>query len=76
MGIIDKNGQEKKYTADEIRKAANEMRGYSLISLYCAGSGHSGSTMSALDFISVLYLRTMKHKPDEPEWGGRDRLFF
>lgn len=52
------------------------MRGYSLIALHCAGSGHTGGTLSAMDIVSVLYLRTMKHKPAEPEWGGRDRLFF
>lgn len=76
MGIIDANGAEKQYTPDEIRKAAKEMRGYSLIALHCAGSGHTGGTLSAMDIVSVLYLRAMRHKPAEPEWGGRDRLFF
>ena len=76
MGIIDKNGQEKNYSAAEIKKAANEMRGYALISLYCAGSGHSGGSLSAMDIAAVLYLRVMKHKPHEPDWAGRDRLLF
>jgi len=76
MGIIDKNGQEKNYSADEIRKAANEMRGYTLISLFCAGSGHSGGSLSCMDAVAVLYLSAMRHKPHEPEWSGRDRLFF
>ena len=76
MGIIDKNGQEKQFTVEEIKKAANEMRGYALISLHCAGSGHSGGTLSCMDFVSVLYLRTMRHKPHDPAWDGRDRLFF
>ena len=76
MGIIEKNGQEKQFSAEEIKKAAKEMRGYALISLCCAGSGHSGGTLSCMDIVSVLYLQTMKHKPHEPEWPGRDRLFF
>ena len=36
MGIIDKEGKEKKFSAEEIKKAENDMRGYALISLYCA----------------------------------------
>ena len=76
MGIIDANGNERNYAAPEIAAAAAEMRGYALIALHCAGSGHSGGTLSALDAVSVLYLRTMRHKPSDPAWGGRDRLFF
>ena len=76
MGIIGSDGKEKAYSADEIRKAANEMRGYALIALHCAGSGHTGGTLSALDAVAALYLRVMKHKPSDPDWDGRDRLFF
>lgn len=76
MGIIDKQGIEKQFSAEEIKKAAREMRGYALISLHCAGSGHSGGTLSAMDIVSVLYLRTMKHMPSNPSFDGRDRLFF
>ena len=76
MGIFDANGNERIYSAPEIAKAAAEMRGYALIALHCAGSGHSGGTLSALDAVSVLYLRTMHHKPSDPNWRARDRLFF
>ncbi|MCX8174801.1 MAG: transketolase [Candidatus Micrarchaeota archaeon] len=76
MGIIDRSGQEKNYSAEQIRKAAAEMRGYALISLCCAGSGHSGGTLSCMDIVACLYLRVMRHKPSEPGWEGRDRLFF
>ena len=76
MGVIGTDGNEKQYSVEEIKKSANEMRGYSLISLYCAGSGHSGGTLSAMDIAAVLYLRVMRHKPHEPDWAGRDRLMF
>jgi transketolase len=76
MGIIDKSGNEKNFSAEEIAKAAAEMRGYMLISLHCAGSGHSGGSLSCADIVATLYLRTMRHKPSDPDWGGRDRLFF
>jgi transketolase len=76
MGIIDDSGNEKSFPAGEIAKAASEMRGYMLISLHCAGSGHSGGSLSCADIVATLYLRAMRHKPTDPEWGGRDRLFF
>ncbi|VVB56967.1 1-deoxy-D-xylulose-5-phosphate synthase [uncultured archaeon] len=76
MGIIGADGREKDYTPQQIQSAANEMRGYALISIHCAGSGHSGGSLSAMDLLSCLYLRVMKHKPSEPTWEDRDRLFF
>ena len=76
MGMIDKNGMEKQYSVEEIMKAAAEMRGYALIALHCAGSGHTGGTLSAMDAVATLYLKEMKHMPTDPQWKGRDRLFF
>ncbi len=76
MGIINAQGQEKSYTPEEIRSAAAQMRGYSLISIHCAGSGHSGGVLSCMDILAALYLRVMNHKPGDPGWDGRDRLFF
>jgi transketolase len=76
MGIIGTDEKERTYLAEQIRSAAAEMRGYALISIHCAGSGHSGGTLSAMDALAALYLRVLKHKPGEPDWAGRDRLFF
>jgi len=52
------------------------MRGYMLISIHCAGSGHTGGSLSSADIVASLYLRVMRHKPSDPQWDGRDRLFF
>ena len=76
MGIITNDNKENHFSIDEIKKAANEMRGYSLISLYCAGSGHSGGVLSAMDIMAALFLRALKHKPSNPLWPERDRMFF
>jgi len=76
MGIFNTSGNEKNYSADEIAKAAQEMRGYMLISIHCAGSGHTGGSLSCADIVATLYLRTMRHKPSDPNWDARDRLFF
>ncbi len=76
MGIIDTSGNEKNYSADEIAKAAAEMRGYMLIALHCAGSGHTGGSLSCADIVATLYLNIMHHKPSDPNFDKRDRLFF
>jgi transketolase len=76
MPIVDsKTGKVKKnYTIDELVGAANLMRGYNMISLCAAGSGHAGGTMSIMDITAALYLHVANHDPKEPFWDGRDRI--
>lgn len=53
---------------------ANLMRGYDLVTLNCAGSGHSGGTLSIMDVAAALYLKVAKIDPKNPEWENRDRI--
>lgn len=43
-----------------------------LVSLYCAGSGHIGGSMSSMEILTVLYRAVMQHDPSNPKWDGRD----
>ena len=52
------------------------MRGYSLIALAAAGSGHSGGTLSIMDIAAALYLHEARHDPAHPDWPDRDRIFW
>ena len=52
------------------------MRGYILTGLCCAGSGHSGGTLSMMDITAALYLHIAKHDPRNPSWADRDRIFW
>ena len=76
MPIVDsKTGKiRKNYSVEELDEAANLMRGYNMISLCAAGSGHSGGTMSIMDITAALYLHVAKHDPKDPFWDGRDRI--
>lgn len=78
MPILDsKTGKiRENYSIDELKEAANLMRGYNLIALCAAGSGHSGGTMSIMDIVTALYLHIAKHDPQEPFWEDRDRIIF
>lgn len=64
------------YSAKELRDAAQLMRGYSLVALTAAGSGHPGGSLSIMDIAAVLYLDEIKHDPADPSWVDRDRVFW
>ena len=78
MPIINsKTGKAKKdYTVEELIKKAREMRAYSMIAITAAGSGHTGGTLSIMDIAAALYLKKIRHDPENPTWEERDRVFW
>ncbi len=64
------------YSIEELKDAANLMRGYDLVALHAAGSGHAGGTLSIMDIAAALYLKIANHDPQNPEWSGRDRIIW
>jgi len=78
MPIIDsKTGKVRKdYTIEELVEKAREMRAYNMIALAAAGSGHTGGTLSIMDIAAALYLKKIRHDPQNPEWEDRDRVFW
>jgi hypothetical protein len=55
------------YSIEELKDAANLMRGYDLVALNAAGSGHAGGTLSIMDITAALYLRVAEHDPGHPD---------
>ncbi len=78
MPLVDsRTGQVRKtYSLAELVQAANVMRGYNLIALCAAGSGHAGGTMSIMDITAALYLHVLRHDPENPQWEERDRVIW
>ncbi|MFZ0731888.1 MAG: transketolase [Candidatus Sulfotelmatobacter sp.] len=64
------------YSIEELQDAANLMRGYDLVALHAAGSGHAGGTLSIMDITAALYLHIAAHDPDNPNWPDRDRIIW
>src|SRR5579871_4182932 len=62
------------YSIEELQDAAKLMRGYDLVALHAAGSGHAGGTLSIMDITAALYLRVARHDPAHPNWADRDRI--
>lgn len=78
MPIIDSKTLQviKDYSIEELVQKAREMRGYNMISICAAKSGHTGGTLSFMDIAAVLYLKIINHDPANPKWEGRDRVFW
>src|SRR5208282_742318 len=60
MALIDsKTGKViRDYSVEELQQAANLMRGYDLVVLAAAASGHAGGTLSIMDITAALYLKS------------------
>jgi Transketolase, N-terminal subunit len=78
MALIDsKTGKHiREFNVVQLEKEANLMRGYNLVALRAAGSGHSGGTLSIMDIAAALYLKIADHDPRNPEWPDRDRVIW
>ena len=76
MAIIDSATGKviRNYSVEELQESANLMRGYDLVALSAAGSGHAGGTLSIMDITAALYLRIANHDPKNHLWEDRDRI--
>lgn len=59
----------------ELQTKANEIREDIVKMLLEAGSGHSAGPLGMADLFIALYFAILKHDPQNPAWGERDRLF-
>src|SRR5579871_6372631 len=66
----------RKYSIEQLEDSARMMRGYDLVTLHAAGSGHAGGTLSIMDITAALYLRVADHDPKNPSWADRDRIIW
>src|SRR5215472_3998605 len=76
MPIVNSSTKEvvREFSIEELEQAARLMRGYDLVALCAAGSGHAGGTLSMMEIVAALYLKVANHDPNVPEWEDRDRI--
>lgn len=58
----------------QLEKMANDIRINVMKSIYNAGSGHPGGSLSCTDILTVLYFNQMNINPQDPKADGRDRF--
>ena len=78
MPIMDsrKNCVSKTYDLEELNDISKKIRGYAMIAISAANSGHTGGTMSIIDIATTLYFSHINHDPSNPVWENRDRVFW
>lgn len=57
-----------------LKKTARQLRLDVVNMVHCAGDGHPGPALSAMDMIVALYFDVMKIDPNQPLWEERDRF--
>ncbi|HVQ44500.1 MAG TPA: transketolase [Candidatus Saccharimonadia bacterium] len=62
-------------THKQLELQAEQIREDIITMLVEAGSGHSAGPLGLADIFTALYFEIMDHRPKQPDWEGRDRLF-
>jgi len=58
----------------EIETVAKKLRRHIITMIGRAGSGHPGGSLSAVEILTALYFKVLRHKPLDPRWPDRDRF--
>jgi len=58
----------------EMKGIAKRLRRHIITMIGKVGSGHPGGSMSAVEIVTALYFRILRHKPQDPCWSDRDRF--
>jgi len=64
----------KPLSIEELKAVAKRLRRHIITMTGKAGSGHPGGSLSAVEIVTVLYFRLLRHKPNDPQWSERDRF--
>jgi len=58
----------------EMEAIAKRLRRHIITMIGKAGSGHPGGSLSAVEILTALYFKVLRHKPRDPQWLDRDRF--
>jgi len=73
-GAFKPAGPPKNYSVSELEVMAKKIRRAIITMIGNAGSGHPGGSLSAVEILTALYFRILKHNPSDPHWPERDRF--
>ena len=58
----------------QMEAVAKRLRRHIITMTGRAGSGHPGGSLSAVEIVTTLYFKVLRHKPQDPCWADRDRF--
>jgi len=68
------NAGAKALSVTEMESMAKKLRRHIVTMIGKAGSGHPGGSLSAVEIVTTLYFRVLRHNPQDPQWPDRDRF--
>lgn len=57
-----------------LQSIARDLRIEIIEMLTIAGNGHPGGSLSAIDILTALFFKVLRHDPKKPDWRERDRF--
>ena len=73
-GVFSSAAEAKSLSVKEMEAIAKRLRRHIITMTGRAGSGHPGGSLSAVEIVTALYFRVLKHRPSDPCWADRDRF--
>jgi transketolase len=61
-------------SVEDLEAIAKRLRRHIITMTGRAGSGHPGGSLSAVEIVTILYFKALRHKPSDPHWADRDRF--
>ncbi len=58
----------------EMEAVAKKLRRHIIAMTGKVGSGHPGGSLSAVEIVTALYFKVLRHNPKDPQWSDRDRF--
>ena len=72
--VFSSAAEAKSLSIKEMKAIAKRLRRHIITMTGKAGSGHPGGSLSAVEIVTALYFRVLRHKPSDPCWADRDRF--
>ncbi len=72
--VFSSPAEVKSLSVTEMEAMAKKLRRHIITMTGKAGSGHPGGSLSAVEIVTALYFRLLRHKPSDPQWTDRDRF--
>jgi len=71
---VDPAIEEGSLSVAQMVAVAKKLRRHIITMTGKAGSGHPGGSLSAVEIVTALYFKVLRHNPDDPRWPDRDRF--
>ena len=73
-GVFLSPNSARSLSIEEMQAIAKRLRRDIITMIGSVGSGHPGGSLSAVEILTALYFKVLRHNPADPHWADRDRF--